>query len=255
MDIRDWAYYSARSGLTPVASYTLIDHKRAFFKSQLGLNDIVAGALSISDLERKFLDPLGNRPTWSLNDLWNEYYSLVESVVASGGDGDAIDNPNRWDGGDNGWGAVAFEPTSNLIITAIEVLCTTYAANAGNISFGIAPSSALTKGSSVSSSNPTLLGETTPKPNADFVSDTWVRANFPTPINLTAGVNYDLIVKSSSGNCRYFKGVSILTMTGAGLSVFPAVAGRSYTLYTSVGGVWQDNGYNSPPFRLIGSLG
>jgi len=49
-------YYQGLSGLANPESYSLVDHKRAFFKTFLGLSDAVAGVLSISALEALYLN-------------------------------------------------------------------------------------------------------------------------------------------------------------------------------------------------------
>lgn len=74
-------YYEGLSGLSNPESYSIIDHKRAFFKTFLGLDNASAGVLSISDLERQYLSAPVNEP---LATAWNDFYSLHTAIKAPG---------------------------------------------------------------------------------------------------------------------------------------------------------------------------
>lgn len=49
----EFAYYSGLSGLTPVASFSVTDHQRAYWQAQTGLTNV-----SMADLEKAFYDGL-----------------------------------------------------------------------------------------------------------------------------------------------------------------------------------------------------
>ena len=72
LDTMEWAYYANASGLTPASNYSVTDHKRAYMKIALGLTAAQAGVLSISDLERLYLNAVA---TDSLGSRWALYYS------------------------------------------------------------------------------------------------------------------------------------------------------------------------------------
>lgn len=80
LDKMEKDYYASLSGLA-YEPYSVTDHKRAYFAQYLGLSNVEAGQLSISDLERRYL---GATVSKSLNDAWNDFYGNIALIKSLG---------------------------------------------------------------------------------------------------------------------------------------------------------------------------
>lgn len=73
-----WLFYSANSGLIPVARFSLVDHQKAFYAAQSG----VSAKNSISDLERAYFNSKGSLSNQSYQD---QAFKFWRDIPFSGG--------------------------------------------------------------------------------------------------------------------------------------------------------------------------
>lgn len=72
----EFDFYSKNSGLTPVAKFSVADHKRAFYITQTSAST----KISLSDLERIFWNSKGALSTQDYDKQAQQYYSTYPFV-------------------------------------------------------------------------------------------------------------------------------------------------------------------------------